>query len=1265
MQDFISTTNSSNQSAAMNQQFSPLFSNSTWTTQKYGPDLYAASLSLASLASVDGSSNNDVLRGNGVKILSFGAQDELFGGAGGDFLDAGDGDDRLFGEGGKDWLLGRSGQDQLWGGLGGDYLDGGDGDDRLYGEAGRDWLLGGDGQDQLFGGDGTDILNGNQGDNRLTGGKGSDVFVIGRSGKSWVEDFQVGVDLLALDGLTFEQLRIFNQNGEAWITTLDNQPVAFLKGVDAGLLGLKDFADVSITTVLGNVEADWGKAFEDYQRNGGFGNGAFTVGQSGQVSIDYLFDGSGYEGQLAIFSLTGMEGFLQGDPDGFMQEVARRALSNSGLGHTVIFDAVEGARFSGEVGYEGNFNAGQYLGAKAFSMRPGEKFAVMLVPNGKVADVRDNGLGLGDGSTPMFSIASLNLGRSNQLVQLVDVKSDELNPVDSNVFAFEDLYAQNASSRDFNDVIFQIRNADGKAPLLKQTLELPAAWESSAIGQKLIQYATLDGKGLTGRYYNNSDFTGYRGRRTDVGVNFDWQDGAPKVMSSPDSFSIRWTGQVEAQHSETYTFYTQSDEKVRLWVNGQLLIDNWVNHLKTEDSGQITLVAGQKYDIKLEYAEETGNAEAKLLWSSATQPKEVIPHNLLYPGVDELPVDQATGLEYRPGKLLVKLNSGITDEQARSLSQINGILGFERLIPQRVGSTSPLEQWRIFDVASNTNLSDMQKLLLQSGIVALAGFDYRLEVDEAASSSDIDIHKWNNLDQIKAPEAWSLQKRKKPITVAVIDTGVDYKHSEFKDRMWLNSKETLNGVDDDGNGYIDDIYGYDFGSGDSNPMDDGTDVDKPGHGTHVAGTVAGTTVGVSPNAKIMALKARVGINWNFTSSVVQAIDYAVANGARVINASWSLPDNFWTRGGIALAGFLGDITKLKDIPSLAAIIESIEYANNAQVLFVATAYNDRIDIDDANQFPGGLDLPNVITVTSTDKNDILSRNYGKTRVDLGAPGEWIYSSIPGGSIPEGPEGRYAISTPEGNYALKSGTSMAAPHVAGAAAILLGENDSLTAAQLRQILMDSGDPRASLKDKTVSGKRLNVANALRSLPVQQRGVKVTINRVKQVDILDGPSVEVSPIGLLLPKYDPADFYPYVSIGNDFYPYGETEKFPQVSALFDPSAEHFGGASYIVEDEDDIRPNWRFSTKEISGDTVDICIAILESDGGARGKYDIVDINPLADKRILYLQYDLNTGELIDQLTQLKLQKNSDGQYDISGAFDNSKGRIWFTVETLGV
>jgi len=114
-------------------------------------------------------------------------------------------------------------------------------------------------------------------------------------------------------------------------------------------------------------------------------------------------------------------------------------------------------------------------------------------------------------------------------------------------------------------------------------------------------------------------------------VNFDWGSGSPDASIGADTFSARWMGQVQAQFTETYTFYTVSDDGVRLWVNGQLVVDSWVDQGPTEHSGTIALSAGQKYDLKMEYYENGGGATAKLLWSSASTPKQVIPQNQLYP----------------------------------------------------------------------------------------------------------------------------------------------------------------------------------------------------------------------------------------------------------------------------------------------------------------------------------------------------------------------------------------------------------------------------------------------------------------------------------------------------------------------------------------------------------------------------------------------------------------------------------------------------------
>jgi hypothetical protein len=140
------------------------------------------------------------------------------------------------------------------------------------------------------------------------------------------------------------------------------------------------------------------------------------------------------------------------------------------------------------------------------------------------------------------------------------------------------------------------------------------------------------GTGLTGQYFSDQNLTNAVLTRTDATINFDWGNGSPAANVPVDHFSARWTGQVQAQFSETYTFYTTSDDGVRLWVNGQLIIDNWTDHAPTENSGTIALVAGQKYDIKMEFYENGGGATAKLFWSSPSTAKQAVPTSQLYGG---------------------------------------------------------------------------------------------------------------------------------------------------------------------------------------------------------------------------------------------------------------------------------------------------------------------------------------------------------------------------------------------------------------------------------------------------------------------------------------------------------------------------------------------------------------------------------------------------------------------------------------------------------
>lgn len=286
----------------------------------------------------------------------------------------------------------------------------------------------------------------------------------------------------------------------------------------------------------------------------------------------------------------------------------------------------------------------------------------------------------------------------------------------------------------------------------------------------------------------------------------------------------------------------------------------------------------------------------------------------------------------------------------------------------------------------------------------------------------------------------------KKVIVAVVDTGVDYNHEDLKDNIWKNPGEIDgDGIDNDGNGYIDDVSGWDFGDGDNNPLDDHM---KGGHGTHVAGIIGAVgnnalgVVGVNPNVSIMATKHfstsdSEGYLWN----TIPAIYYAIANKARVINLSFS--SKFFNQD---------EYNALQD-------------AYRSNILVIASAGNNGKDNDIEPRYPASYDLPNIITVAATDQNDQLASfsNYGENSVDLAAPGVNIYSTLP-----------------NNQYASWNGTSMAVPHVAGAAALLLDANPNLTVLELRYALLSTVDPLSSLQGKVNTGGRLNVLEAYKQV-----------------------------------------------------------------------------------------------------------------------------------------------------------------------------------------
>ena len=295
---------------------------------------------------------------------------------------------------------------------------------------------------------------------------------------------------------------------------------------------------------------------------------------------------------------------------------------------------------------------------------------------------------------------------------------------------------------------------------------------------------------------------------------------------------------------------------------------------------------------------------------------------------------------------------------------------------------------------------------------------------------------------IDAPQAWDIETGSRDIVVAVIDTGVDYTHDELKNNMWVNVNEIPdNGIDDDGNGYVDDYRGWDFANNDNDPMDDHF------HGTHVSGTIAAEgnngigVSGINWRVRIMPLKFLTKDGNGSIEGAIAAIEYAASMGAQISNNSW---------GGSG---------------SSQALHDAIANAEKLGHLFVAAAANDGQNNDLTPKYPASYDLPNIIAVAATDNKDNLASfsNYGVTAVDLGAPGVDILSLSPGNG-----------------YRLLSGTSMATPHVSGVAALILAHNPGMTYAEVKATILNSVDPVASLKGKTVTGGRLNAFKALQSL-----------------------------------------------------------------------------------------------------------------------------------------------------------------------------------------
>ena len=234
------------------------------------------------------------------------------------------------------------------------------------------------------------------------------------------------------------------------------------------------------------AETAIGKQIIDYASRPTFESGVFRVDASGQVGVDYLYDGGWYQGEMAIFSLKGMEG-LKVDSHEFVQEATRRALSNSTQGHIVIKDRSEGAKYTAKFAWEDGFNGGAYQGVKTYAMNAGEDFAVMLIQNSTVQELANDVTKMWSGNRlPIFSIPQANIGAPSSVRQIVDVTGR------GDTFGMEDVRTDwgTTSDRDYNDMVFRFTGATGIAPLMDTNVNRDRDWRNSSVGQELVQYAT-------------------------------------------------------------------------------------------------------------------------------------------------------------------------------------------------------------------------------------------------------------------------------------------------------------------------------------------------------------------------------------------------------------------------------------------------------------------------------------------------------------------------------------------------------------------------------------------------------------------------------------------------------------------------------------------------------------------------------------------------------------------------------------------------------
>ena len=422
---------------------------------------------------------------------------------------------------------------------------------------------------------------------------------------------------------------------------------------------------------------------------------------------------------------------------------------------------------------------------------------------------------------------------------------------------------------------------------------------------------------------------------------------------------------------------------------------------------------------------------------------------------------QAESNRYHPNHLFIKMKAGealIDSPLIKSSKKIFGSLYLVKTtsadqLAAKIADSKVIEYVQKDFYAAKRSMPK-HEVLNEGGLLMkqLQNFDFSTSFNDPGAARLWAFNAKNGLDVIGAYDSLPAHAPKE-IIVAVADTGVDHNHEDLKDVMWTNEKEIPgNGIDDDNNGYIDDIHGLNTLVRDAQGNATMNTMASHWHGTHVAGTIAATQnngvgiAGVASNVKIMAIRVVPDDSDELDSDIVEGFLYAANNGAKIINCSFGKKNN---EGGMVVRDTMNAIAK-------------------KGVLVVVSAGNDSMgpfswhDIDSNRKFPASFDSENMIVIASTQSDGKMSSfsNIGKIGVDVASPGSNIYSTVN-----------------NGQYSMASGTSMAAPNASGVAAMVMGYYPNLKVSSIKKILMDTVTKVPAFKDQVVSGGRLNLKSAL--------------------------------------------------------------------------------------------------------------------------------------------------------------------------------------------